>query len=295
MKDSRDDIAWKAVIEARKVVKEHEINRLPVDPIAFARKLDIEVMAKDPGTEGVSGMLLRLGNAFGIAYATHIDNLGFQHFSVAHELGHYFLPGHVDAVFTDGSNTHKSMAGFRSGDRYESEADHFAAHLLMPENLFKSALLHSGTGLSAIEKMSALCVTSLTATAIRYAQCTGDAVAIVVSNGDRIDYCFISDSLKEQRDLEWIRKGEGLPRSTATFRFNQNRNRVVAGERTDNTCDIRDWFGGDKKRNVTEEVLGLGTYGRTLTVLTADEIPDPDDDEEDDDEVRERWTPRFRR
>ena len=39
-----------------------------------------------------------VGNMFGIAYATHIDNVGFQNFSVGHELGHYFLPGHVDAV-----------------------------------------------------------------------------------------------------------------------------------------------------------------------------------------------------
>ena len=70
---------------------------------------------------------------------------------------------------------------------------------------------------------------------------------------------------------------------------------ILAVGTTYEAARIKDWFGGDKKRSVTEEVLGLGTYGRTLTVLTADEIPDPDDDEEDDDDVRERWTPRFRR
>ena len=64
----------------------------------------------------------------------HIDNIGFQNFSVAHELGHYFLPGHIDAVLADG-DVHESRAGFASGDRYEMEADHFAATLLMPRSV----------------------------------------------------------------------------------------------------------------------------------------------------------------
>ena len=73
-------------------------------------------------------MLLRRGNTFGIAYATHINSIGFQNFSVAHELGHYFLPGHVEAVLAN-DDVHDSRAGFASGDRYEMEAEHFAATL----------------------------------------------------------------------------------------------------------------------------------------------------------------------
>ena len=219
MKRDRDELAWRAMREAGKVVKEHKITTLPVDPIALAKKLDIEVMAKDASSAGVSGMLLRVGSAFGIAYATHIDNVGFQNFSVGHELGHYFMPGHIDAVLAD-TEVHESRAGFRSSDRYEIEADHFAANLLMPESLFTKAIDRAGEGLEAIESLADLCVTSLTATAIRYVQCTSSAAAIVVSSGDGIDYCFMSDPLKEIQGLEWIRKGEGLPPGTATSKFN---------------------------------------------------------------------------
>ena len=95
---SKTDPYWSAMIAAEKVVKERAISALPVDPIALAQDLGIEVVAKPASAQGVSGMLLRRGNAFGIAYATHIDSTGFQNFSVAHELGHYFLRGHVDAV-----------------------------------------------------------------------------------------------------------------------------------------------------------------------------------------------------
>ena len=134
MKRDRDEFAWRGMVEARTVVKEHDITALPVDPMAFAKSLNIKVVAKDPGYPGVSGMLLRVGNHFGIAYATHIDSIGFQNFSVGHELGHYFIPGHVDAVLAD-TQMHESRAGFRSVDRYEIEADHFAALLHGPEQI----------------------------------------------------------------------------------------------------------------------------------------------------------------
>lgn len=43
-------------------------------------------------------MLLHVNGAFGIGYPVHINNRGFKKFSVAHEIGHYRLLGHMDAV-----------------------------------------------------------------------------------------------------------------------------------------------------------------------------------------------------
>ena len=45
---------------------------------------------------------------------------------------------------------------------------------------------------------------------------------------------------------------------------------------------------------LTEEVVGLGGYGKTLTVLTAQEAIDADELQEDE-EMIESWKPRFRR
>lgn len=116
---------------AEAFLKEEGLLALPVDPFAIAAGRDIMVEGKPENTEGVSGMLLRHGNNFGIVFATHVQSPGFQRFSVSHELGHYFLPGHVDQVIKDG--VHVSRAGFATNDPYELEADHFAAGLLMPE------------------------------------------------------------------------------------------------------------------------------------------------------------------
>lgn len=291
---NQSDPYWPATLAAGNVIKERGITALPVDPIALARSLGIEVMAKPASAQGVSGMLLRIGNAFGIAYATHVDSIGFQNFSVAHELGHYFLPGHIDAVLADG-DAHESHAGFASGDRYEMEADHFAASLLMPRLLFMDAMRTAGEGLKAVEKLADLCRTSLTATGIRYAQCSRDPMAVVLSTGDRINYCFMSDALKEVKDLNWIRKGEGLSRGTATFAFNQDTDRVRRANRTQDTSDLRDWFAGDRCIQITEEVIGLGDYGKTLTVLTALDLEEKLEEIEEEETLDDSWTPRFRR
>lgn len=148
----RRNLAYqKAVMSAEKLIRDHGIKQLPVDPIAIARELDIEVKPMPAHNNGASGMLVRVGNKFGIAYATHIDSVGFKNFSIAHELGHYYLPGHIDAVLNT-DNTHKSRAGLFSGDRYEMEADHFAARLLMPQALFKDEMWSLGEGIDAIKK-----------------------------------------------------------------------------------------------------------------------------------------------
>ena len=282
------------MIAAEKVVKEQAISELPVNPIALAKNLGIEFVPKPASTNGVSGILLRRGNDFGIAYATHIDSIGFQNFSVAHELGHYFLPGHVDAVLSNG-NVHESRAGFASGDRYEMEADHFAATLLMPRKLFTEAMRTSGDGLEAIEKLATRCRTSLTATAIRYTRCTRDPVAIVISTGGRINYCFMSDALKEVKGLNWIRKDESLPKGTATYVFNQTPDRILCADRDEDTADICDWFGSDRALSIKEQLIGLGSYGKTLTVLTALNIEEQIEKIEEDEALIESWIPRFKR
>jgi len=43
-------------------------------------------------------MLVKAGDQFGIMYATNIPIKGFQKFPIAHELGHYGIDGHCNAL-----------------------------------------------------------------------------------------------------------------------------------------------------------------------------------------------------
>jgi len=290
---TQDDPFAFATLAAEHLIRDMTLTTLPVDPFAIAHKHDIEVRANPSSNAGASGMLIRVGNSFAIAYATHIDNVRFQRFSVSHELGHFFLPGHSDAVLAD-NDVHESHAGFTSSNRYEIEADHFAAGLLMPSQLFLPALRRAGVGLTAVEFLSDACNTSLLATAIRLTQCTSDPIAMVVSTTDKIDYCFMSDALKELDGITWIRKHQPVPRNTPTFQFNLIQANVQRGARSNGTSNLQDWFGGNRSIEVTEDVVGLGSYGKTLTVLYDIAIPD-EEEEADEDSLIESWTPRFRR
>jgi hypothetical protein len=270
-----------ATRRAEQFIAKEGICRLPVDPFAIARKLNIVVEAKPASASGVSGMLIRVGNDFAIGYATHIDNEGFQRFSVAHELGHYLLPGHSELIFGDGSKIHESRGGFFSQDKYEVEADCFAAGLLMPRSLFVPAMDRAGDGIEAVKFLSGVCKTALTATAIRYAQCTAVPFAFVMSCGNKIDYCFMSESLRNIKDIHWLRKGDAVPQNTATFYFNRDERKVSSSERAEGTCDLLDWFGGNRSIELIEDVLGLGSYAKTMTLLYAsDDVEENDEDEE---------------
>lgn len=268
------------------------ITSLPVDPFEIAASLDILVKPKGDTEPGVSGMLLRQRESFGILYATHIRSVGFQRFSIGHELGHYLLEGHAEQLFPEGDGVHISRAGFTSNVMHEREADHFACGLLMPDGPFKAALKRYGEGLEAIEELAEKCLTSMSATAIRYARKTSVPAAIVVSKDGVVEFAFLSGEMREFPEVAAPRRGDPVPDGTMTAQFSRTQENVLRAKRDAGEVGLRSWLGGRRNLDAKEEVLGLGGYGRVLTVLTTDVLADDEDEEGD---LEEKWTPRFRR
>ena len=73
--------------EAGRVLVAHASDDLPICPFAISKKVGIVIQPKPSSARGVSGFLMRVGDVFGIQYASHIANEGFIRFTVAHELG----------------------------------------------------------------------------------------------------------------------------------------------------------------------------------------------------------------
>lgn len=262
---------------AHRVIDQCGIRELPVDPSSIAAQHSIEVQPSP--LEGVSGCLLKNGDAFGILYSDRLGNAGFERFTVAHELGHYFLPGHPDALFGAGETIHRSKSGFVSDDRIERHADQFAASLMMPERLFIEAMrAHGSPGFCAIEHLAVECQTSITATALNYARLAEDPVAVVMSRGSTIQWCAMSETIRDLPGLTWLKKGSPLQRSTATADFNRSTDNVAESRRRESTSLLSDWFDGAPDVEMMEDVVGLGRYGRTLTVLFTPECIERDDD-----------------
>jgi len=252
---------------AEKIVYEHGISSFPVDPIIIAQKENIEVKPKNDCIEGISGVLLKVGDQCGIMYSTFYANKGFENFSIAHELGHYSLDDHMEMLFRS-SDIHLSKANFFSSDQYEREADIFAASLLMPEEMFKNHLWKFEKRMDGIIGMASLCNTSLTATAIRYAELTDDFLIVIISSNCKIDFCCFSQKAWRIKNKEIPRKGWPIPKNTATEKMFKEPLRIINAERDSVQSDLSDWIECDRSKDIIEDVKGLGRYGKILTVLT---------------------------
>lgn len=265
--------------EAATVVNDYGFKGPPVCPFKIAEELDILVQSKVIEGGGITGFIARSGDTIGIMYSAHLDNDGFIRFTVAHELGHYFMPGHIGIVFKAG-DVHYSRYGFESSQPHEREADFFATALLMPQLFFKVEMNKLAPGIDAVKKLAEIFQTSLTATAIRYAQLTPDPIAVLVSTGRSVEYCFLSDTLQDIPRCQWPKKGTPLHPATATLKFNLDPELRGTCEEQFGAGTLDQWLRGAPMVTVQEEVFGLGTYGKTLTVVFSDNPIDTDDFEE---------------
>ena len=276
-----------------KTAKDFGFSQFPIDPLYIARQKGIEVFPKRADVKGISGALILVGTKASLIYSTEYNNLGFENFCVAHELGHYFLPGHAEEILAAGGN-HVSRADFIQNSSIELEADHFASGLLMPSALTGDLLGNAQIGLEGVLSLANTAHSSATAAAIRAAQCSPYPVAVIVSEGSTIAYAFFSEGFKGlDKTSFFFRKGDPLPLSM-TRDFNSNADKVLGAEKTCCETKLSDWFDCQSRLTLDEEILGLGAYGYTLTVLSSDMLPhDPNEEEDEDEKLDRSWEPKF--
>jgi len=274
---------------ACRVICDSELYELPICPKAIAKKLDIELKPWEPVSPGLSGFLMMANNEFVIGYATTLKNLGYENFTVAHELGHYHLDGHPQELLNNPKGTHFSKSGFVSTNRFEREADIFAAELLMPGEMVQRAINGTEVGLAAVKEISDLCDTSLTAAAIKYSQISPDPVCVVMSEGHRICWASASTSLRNFGGLGWIEKNTPVPEKSCTFDFNSNLENVAEGRENSRETDWAHWFSEAPSIGAYEETKGLGAYGKTLTVISSESIPGSIQEFEDEQSLTDNY------
>lgn len=121
---------WRVISAARKEV--------PVDVEGIPEKLGIQYR-KAFLPRDISGMLERLGDTFQITVAAN-DPHTRQRFTLAHELGHYMLHRKLIGAGLDDDRAYRSTEvgkyhNISVGRREETQANRFAANLLMPLEL----------------------------------------------------------------------------------------------------------------------------------------------------------------
>ncbi|NTV46010.1 MAG: ImmA/IrrE family metallo-endopeptidase [Chlorobiales bacterium] len=91
-------------------------------------------------------------------------------FTFAHELGHYFIDEHRNALVSGFAPAHPSFCEYESDNVVEREADCFASSLLMPKLFFYRQAKASSPGMAGILHLKQYFGTSVTSTALRYVQ-----------------------------------------------------------------------------------------------------------------------------
>ncbi|MEE9442833.1 MAG: ImmA/IrrE family metallo-endopeptidase [candidate division Zixibacteria bacterium] len=169
---------------AQEIIKYYGIttpSEIDIEAIA----LDRRVFVNDIVIEG-SVARLQVKNKFGIISVNRcIKESGKRRFAIAHELGHFEL--HIDKSKTYICNDRDFLNWYREKID-ETEANIFAAELLMPVDMFREFCPRDEPDFNIISTLAAKFNTSLTATAFRYVEKGYFPCALVASLNGRIKW-----------------------------------------------------------------------------------------------------------
>ena len=116
---------------------------MPVDVSKIASIHNIQVHTEDLEAD-VSGMMVTCEDS-SVSIVINCNHHANRHrFSIAHELGHYFMHRALSPVFVDSTKVFFRDARASEGtNRQEIEANAFAAELLMPEEEVRKRFPHT--------------------------------------------------------------------------------------------------------------------------------------------------------
>ena len=134
--------------------------------------------------------------------------------------------------------------------------------------------------MAAVTTLATNCKTSLVAAALRYTEIGHLPAGVLQCFNGRVEFCAIHPL---QAHVGWARpliRNAKVPADSATWRLSEDKQAVLRGGEDSDNASAGDWFSGaDGKAGLIEEAIGLGRFGRTLTLLTL-ENAEADGDED---------------
>lgn len=139
-----------------------------------------------------------------IVINSNIRNKSKRRFVTAHEIGHLKLHRDLARFF---NCDEKAFLEWHKKGSHESEANQFAAELLMPSDLFKTRACELSFSLDHILNLSKTFNTSVTSTAIRYTELGTSPIALIYSQNGKIKWYsrnsnFICQYFKVKEDVD---------------------------------------------------------------------------------------------
>ncbi len=241
--------------EARSLIKRLETQSPDeIDLELIAAGLDAFIEKRS--LEGCEGRLLRTSNRALIVVDPSAYTSKRWRFTVAHEIGHLLL--HKSSCVSMLCSAQDLVNYSSSG--LEAEANEFAAELLMPTELFKSRCDVTRPSMTHVRSLAERFETSLTATGLRFVECTPEPCAVTYSEAKRIKWWRKNDAFAFS-----LRSSEAL--SPDSYAFD-----VASGRPVEDRMQLTDgaaWSDSSRAEDVDlhEHSIALPARDGVLTLL----------------------------
>ena len=245
------------------IIKKYNLE-YPLDLLPFISILGFEIKYVDTGTSDAYTIIYKGQKVILLNKATRLRTR--INFTLAHELGHYFIPHHLESLYACNVNEIISSANLNNHTE-EREADIFASELLLPHKIIdkKSNI----RGFDDILKIAEQFNTSIPSTAIKMIEHSYNSVCFICCKNRKIQWFAASSAFKEYFRLNDI-IGSPVPDSSLfgtclEKNLNTYKGKVPAFTWIENT---------DTDSFIYEEVQYYPKYNTGYILIMADNLAD---------------------
>lgn len=205
---------------AEEVAARYEV---PIPLLQVAEDEFLEVICDDYGNESFDGLTWFAPETedFYIHLNTNSDKKNYLskprgRFTLAHELGHYFIPAHRLGLMRGDLKPHGSLNYLtnRPAWQMEREADIFASVLLMPTNSVKEFIKGRPFNFQLIEDMAVYYQVSKSAAALRFVDIGNYPIMVVYAVDSKIRWVSHSEDFPFRRLHNGNSNGDDVPENT---------------------------------------------------------------------------------
>lgn len=189
-------------------------------------------------------------------------------FTLAHELGHYFIDEHRIGLKYGSLEPHGSLHDVNHVNQIELEADYFASCLLMPTDKFRAFDKVKAFSLDKILALSDSFQASVLATVLRFVEIGTHEIMVVVSEMGKVKWYAKSDDFPN-----WafrFKVGQSLPQTTVAGEFFTKPNSKYTGVEE---LSPDDWFFANDSRGyrrMNEQCYYSDSYGYVISLIWFD-------------------------
>ncbi|MDJ1498948.1 ImmA/IrrE family metallo-endopeptidase [Cytophagaceae bacterium DM2B3-1] len=158
-------------------------------------------------------------------------------FTLAHELGHYFIDCHREGLKRKILNSHPSNNILIQHETIEAEADYFASCLLMPKNKLRSFTGGKSFSFDLLYELSNAFDVSLTAAILRFVEVGTHEIMVVFSENNQVKWYQRSADFPALPNK--FRVGGNLPPTSVAGEFFRNKHSRYTGIEP---ISLDDWF-----------------------------------------------------